>query len=198
MSFPGGSDIKESTCNAGDLGLILDKRMATHSSILSWRIPWTEEPGGLQSMGSQQLDTAEWLTLSLFCCCCIIEMYYLRIIWYKTKQSKNINKIKCTTIYQPQKNSYGGKKSFLLLYMLYRFYECTFSVVTHHFCSCLLSMLTGLESFPIYFHVLSNLALGRHSINVIRFSKEGKKKEKVFGGESGEGKGKEMRDSNAK
>ena len=149
MSFPGGSDIKESTCNAGVLGLILDKRMATHSSILSWRIPWTEEPGGLQSMGSQQLDTAEWLTLSL-CCCCIIEIYYLRIIWYKTKQSKNINKIKCTTIYQPRKNSYGGNKSFLLLHMLYRFDECTFSVVTHHFCSCLLSMLTGLESFPIF------------------------------------------------
>ena len=29
-------------------------RMATHSSILAWRIPWTEEPGGLQSMGSQR------------------------------------------------------------------------------------------------------------------------------------------------
>ena len=32
----------------------LEKGMATHSSILSWRIPWTEEPGGLQSMGSQR------------------------------------------------------------------------------------------------------------------------------------------------
>ena len=32
----------------------LEKRMATHSSILAWRIPWTEEPGGLQSMGSQR------------------------------------------------------------------------------------------------------------------------------------------------
>ena len=31
----------------------LEKEMATHSSILAWRIPWTEEPGGLQSMGSQ-------------------------------------------------------------------------------------------------------------------------------------------------
>ena len=31
----------------------LEEGMATHSSILSWRIPWTEEPGGLQSMGSQ-------------------------------------------------------------------------------------------------------------------------------------------------
>ena len=30
--------------------------MATHSSILAWRIPWTEEPGGLQSMGSQESD----------------------------------------------------------------------------------------------------------------------------------------------
>ena len=30
----------------------LEKRMATHSSILAWRIPWTEEPGGLQSIGS--------------------------------------------------------------------------------------------------------------------------------------------------
>ena len=32
----------------------LEKRMATHSSILAWRIPWTEEPGGLQSVGSQK------------------------------------------------------------------------------------------------------------------------------------------------
>ena len=33
----------------------LEKRMATHSSILAWRIPWTEEPGKIQSMGSQRL-----------------------------------------------------------------------------------------------------------------------------------------------
>ena len=32
----------------------LEKRMATHSSVLVWRIPWAEEPGGLQSMGSQR------------------------------------------------------------------------------------------------------------------------------------------------
>ena len=35
----------------------LEKGMAIHSSILAWEIPWTEEPDGLQSMGSQQLDT---------------------------------------------------------------------------------------------------------------------------------------------
>ena len=52
---------KESACNVGDQGSIpnwedpLEKKMATHSSILAWRIPWTEELGGLQSMGSQRV-----------------------------------------------------------------------------------------------------------------------------------------------
>ena len=36
--------------------------MATHSSIVAWRIPWTEEPGGLQSMGCKELETTEQLT----------------------------------------------------------------------------------------------------------------------------------------
>ena len=35
----------------------LEKEMATHSTMLAWEIPWTEEPGGLQSLGSQQSDT---------------------------------------------------------------------------------------------------------------------------------------------
>ena len=57
MGFPSGSDGKESACNAGDLGLIpgledpLEKGMATLSSILAWRIPWTEEPGGYSPSG---------------------------------------------------------------------------------------------------------------------------------------------------
>ena len=44
----------------------LEKEMAIHSSILAWRIPWTAEPGGLQSMGLRELDTTynekEWFT----------------------------------------------------------------------------------------------------------------------------------------
>ena len=44
---------------------LLEKGMATHSSILAWEIPWTEEPGGLQSMGSRRVNTTERLTLSL-------------------------------------------------------------------------------------------------------------------------------------
>ena len=51
---------KASACNVGDLGSLgwedpLEKEMATHSSILAWRIPWTEEPGGLHSTGSQRV-----------------------------------------------------------------------------------------------------------------------------------------------
>ena len=61
MYFPGGTVVKNlpaSAGEAGDTGLMLgqeeplEKEMATHSSILAWRIPWTEEPGGLQSMES--------------------------------------------------------------------------------------------------------------------------------------------------
>ena len=52
MGFPGGSDGKESACNEGQDAL--KKGMAIHSGILAWRIPWTEEPGGLQSMGVAQ------------------------------------------------------------------------------------------------------------------------------------------------
>ena len=40
----------------------LEKERATHFSILAWRIPWTEEPGGLQSMQSQELDMTERLS----------------------------------------------------------------------------------------------------------------------------------------
>ena len=42
----------------------LEKGMATHSSILAWRIPWTEGPGELHSMGLQESDTTEWLTFT--------------------------------------------------------------------------------------------------------------------------------------
>ena len=55
--FPGGSDDKESACNAEDLGFIPRSGRSpgegngTHSSILAWRIPWIEEIGRLQSMG---------------------------------------------------------------------------------------------------------------------------------------------------
>ena len=66
MGFPGGSESKESVCNAGDLGSIpgserkpreehsTHSSIATHSSIPAKRVPWTEDTGGLQSMGSHR------------------------------------------------------------------------------------------------------------------------------------------------
>ena len=44
----------------------LEKEKATHSSILAWKIPWTEEPGGLQSTGSQRMGQVEILLTTLF------------------------------------------------------------------------------------------------------------------------------------
>ena len=61
-SLPGGPVVKNLPASAGaarDVAWIpgsgspLDSEMATHSSILAWKIPWTEEPDGLQSMGSE-------------------------------------------------------------------------------------------------------------------------------------------------
>ena len=63
--FPGGSADKESSCNVGDLGSIpgmgrsLEKGKATYSSILAWRIPWTEQHGGLHSMGCKESEMTE-------------------------------------------------------------------------------------------------------------------------------------------
>ena len=74
--FPGGSNGNVSACNVGDLGSTwvwslgwedpLEKEMATHSSTLAWKIPWMEDPGRLQPMGSQRVghDWATSLSLS--------------------------------------------------------------------------------------------------------------------------------------
>jgi len=59
LGLPGGSDSKESAFNVGHQGSVPasgrfpGKDMENHCSILAWRIPWTEEPGGLQSTASQ-------------------------------------------------------------------------------------------------------------------------------------------------
>ena len=64
LGFPGGSDGKESACNAGDPGSIpgredpVEKGMATHSSILAWRIPWQRSLMGYSPWGSQRFGHA--------------------------------------------------------------------------------------------------------------------------------------------
>ena len=66
QDFPGDASAKEPACQRRrhkrwrfDLTWedLLEEEMATHSSILTWRIPWTEEPGGLQSMGVTKSQT---------------------------------------------------------------------------------------------------------------------------------------------
>ena len=62
MAFPGGTNGKDPTCRGRRRGfdpwvrkIPLEEGMVTHSSMLAWEIPWTEEPGELQSMGSQRV-----------------------------------------------------------------------------------------------------------------------------------------------
>ena len=76
VGLPWSLRSKESTCNAGDPGwkfrmgeIPPEEGMTTHSSILAWRIPWTEEPGGLQFMGSQRVGH-NWSDLARTVCVC--------------------------------------------------------------------------------------------------------------------------------
>ena len=74
----------------------LEKEMATHSSILAWIISWTEKPGGLQSMGSQELDMTEQLHLH-FSLSCIGE--------------GNGNPLQCSCLENPRTGNSGGLPS---------------------------------------------------------------------------------------
>ena len=55
--------------------------MATHSSILAWRIPWTEEPGRLQSMGSQEPDMTERLTAHIVKGFRVVSEAEVNVLW---------------------------------------------------------------------------------------------------------------------
>ena len=76
---------KESTCNAGEMCVQslgqedpLKNEMATHCNILTWRIPWTEEPGGLQSMESQRVRQDSATSTS---CTRIIYLNTTSVLW---------------------------------------------------------------------------------------------------------------------
>ena len=88
--FPGGPDGKESACNAGNqgsvpgLGDLLEKSMATQSSILAWRIPWTEELTKSQAGLSEYSFTLRW------------KLYYIYniILWGRSQYNRGNNKVK--------------------------------------------------------------------------------------------------------
>ena len=94
QGFPGGSVVKNPCANAGDVTLILgwkrspETGMATLSSILAWRIPWTKESGRLQSMGLQKRHNRATQHACIFC-----NIFFLKIsicnlegrrVWYPT------------------------------------------------------------------------------------------------------------------
>ena len=108
-SFAPSSVGKESACNAEvrtwvlflDREDPLEKEMATHSNILAWGIPWTEEPCGLRSMGSQESDTTEWISLHYMSFrlfnCCFFKMN-IKVIDINFKNSKNLS-LRCSHLY---------------------------------------------------------------------------------------------------
>ena len=90
LNFLGGSDSKASACNAEtcvrSLGQEdpLEKEMATHSSTLAWKIPWTEERGTLQSMESQRARhdfTFTFLVVSMV----VFRAQHLKWWWVRTQ-----------------------------------------------------------------------------------------------------------------
>ena len=76
LGFPYGSAVKKKKrkkknppANAGSIPLSrrpLEKEMASHCSNFAWEIPWTEEPGGLQSLGLQKVNSAHTPTRTIF------------------------------------------------------------------------------------------------------------------------------------
>ena len=106
--FPGSSDGKESSCNAGDLGSMprsgrsLEKGMATHSSILTWEIPWTEEPGR-QHHVRKELNITEQLILSIIflfytlshsLCCMNFDKFIITCIYHYSITQSSFSALK--------------------------------------------------------------------------------------------------------
>ena len=77
---------------------LLKKKMATHSSILAWRIPWTEKPGGLQPTNCRIRHTSKWLSLQFWDTCDHPES--ANFIWTDAAVSQWIRRIPLTTFYR--------------------------------------------------------------------------------------------------
>ena len=145
----GPSDGKESACNAGDLGWAdpWEKGMATHASILAWRIPRTEEPSGLQSMRPQGVRH-NWVTNTHTC------IY----IYADTGMNNNNKRYICTCVYTPIymyvsfpteiKNYFGSSPTKILNFTLTK-PECTDPPWTNFFPFSLTS------AFPEFHRILS-------------------------------------------
>ena len=87
----------------------LEKEMANHSSILAWRIPWTEEPGGLQSMGSQRVRH-DWVCTAAACITYMLAITKKEILSFRTAWM-NLEGIMLNEISRIEKDYKQGEKT---------------------------------------------------------------------------------------
>ena len=159
VGFPDGSRGKASACNVGDLGLILEsegpleKEMAIHSSTLAWKIPWMEEPDGLQSMGSQRVKH-NWVTsLSVH----IRQYMFSRFsrVWLSMTLWTMAARLPCPWD-SPSKNTGVGCRFLLQIYisatlLVYStlFFSCWVHKSVLYVCVSILALQTG-SSVPFF------------------------------------------------
>ena len=101
MGCPGGSDRKESACNATDLSQEdpPEKGKAAHSGILAWRIPWTKESSGLQSLESQRVEHNLETNINFKC------IKYIQILRNHHPSPEHFSSCKTETFYPLINNS---------------------------------------------------------------------------------------------
>ena len=102
--------------------IYMEKAMATHSSILAWRIPWTEEPGGLLSMGSHRVGH-DWSDLAAYIISYIYEISQEKMLVFTTPVSRynmsKISKIRQCLNHSKKRVFSSTGDDFSLLWMFY-------------------------------------------------------------------------------
>ena len=107
--LPGCSDGKAPACNARNAGLI--PGLGRSSGEGTWRIPWTQEPGGLQSMGHKESDTTSLLLSFSYICVCVCVYIYIYYIYTHTYLLSVLGTLKETEKAQEmKKNKQWGYK----------------------------------------------------------------------------------------
>ena len=172
--FPGGASGKEPTCQCRtqetrvqSLGCEdpLEMEVATHSSILAWKVPWVEEPGGLQSMGPQRVEH-DWVTEHT--------LFRLEAIWITAKEqflSVSFPHFHLLKTFKPMyllylKNFYLSFKEQVRL-----FFSCW---VYSNFLPCLFCSVTYFSVYimpSVYYYLPFLLVVYIHFFWILRFSR---------------------------
>ena len=155
----------------------LEKEMATHSSVLVWEIPWTEEPGGLQYMGSWELGTTEclnsnnnaftdtlpgyglsFMSLNLFICCGVSHRKIPHTGWLETAGTYFLTNLE-TQVQDQSVGGFGFSKPLSLVCRL----------LSSHRVQPLCSSLASLGTRPVLTHITCITSLKAPSPNTVSF-----------------------------